>query len=123
MSVKIPIADVTTGVLYGLLLVRVWRKDPESSVLPIVIGVTSSNHSGCGGLRRRLTKACPICSSRVAKPAFALPIGDSPREGFPTQFDLVLRASLPYGDSHTHDRSPYFLTGFPLSNPQSPPGH
>src|SRR6266478_5541322 len=89
MSVKIPIADVTTAVWYGLLLVRLWRKDPESSVLPIVIGVTSSNHSGCGGLRRRVTKACPICSSRVAKPAFAVPIGVRRAKDF--RPNLILR--------------------------------
>ncbi len=123
MSVKIPIADVTTAVWYGLLLVRLWRKDPESSVLPIVIGVTSSNHSGCGGLRRRVTKACPICSSRVAKPAFAVPIGDSPPEGFPTQFDLALHVSLLGGDLHTQERSQYCRTGFPICSSRFPLGH
>src|SRR6266436_1278652 len=122
MSVKIPIADVTTAVWYGLLLVRLWRKDPESSVLPIVVGVTSSNHSGCGGLRRRVTKACPICSSRVAKPAFAVPIGGSPRERFPSQFDLALHVSLPGGDLHTQERSQYCRTGFPICSSRLPSG-
>jgi len=98
-------------------------RDSWSSVLPIVIGVTSSNHSGCGGLRRCVTKACPICSSRVAKPAFALPIGGLPREGFPTQFDLVLRVSLPEGDSHTQERSLHCRMGFPICSSRFPLGH
>src|SRR5437660_1075389 len=92
------------------------------SVLPIVIGVTSSNHSGCGGLRRRVTKACPICSSRVAKPAFAVPIGGSPREGFPSQFDLALHVSLPGGDLHTQERSQYCRTEFPICSSRLPSG-
>src|SRR5216684_6997857 len=116
MSVKIPIADVTTAVWYGLLLVRLWRKDPESSVLPIVTGVTSSNHSGCGGLRRYEMKACPICNSRVGEPAFAVPVGDLPREQFPSQFDRALRVSLRTGDSHTRERFQYCRTGFPIGS-------
>src|SRR6266851_6044219 len=101
---------------YGLLLIRLWWKDLRSSVLPRVVGATSSNHSGCGGLRRCVMKACPICSSRVAKPAFALPVGGSPLEGFPSEFDLVLRVSLVEGDSHTQERSQYCRTGFPIGS-------
>jgi hypothetical protein len=56
-----------------------------------VAGAMSSNHSGCGGFERYATKACPICSIRVRKPAFGAPVGDSPRDGPLSQLVLVLR--------------------------------
>ncbi len=34
-----------------IAVVKLWRKDPGSSVLPIAIGATSANHLRCGGLR------------------------------------------------------------------------
>src|SRR6266480_938244 len=89
---------------------------PGSCVLPKAIGATFSNHLRCGGLRRCVMKACPICSSRVAKPASGVPAGESPREGVPSQFDLGLRASLLAGDLHTQERSQYCRTGFPIGS-------
>src|SRR6184192_1584378 len=68
----------------------------------------------CGGSRRCVMKACPICSSRVAKPASCVPAGESPRGGVPSQFYLALRASLLAGDLHTQERSQYCRTGFPI---------
>src|SRR6266446_4945598 len=88
----------TTHPLFVWIAVKSRQRDSESSVLPIVIAATSSNHSGCGGLRRCEMKACPICNSRVAEPAFAVPVGVSPREVFPSQFDLALRALRLTGD-------------------------
>src|SRR5713101_4320020 len=99
-----------------MLLIRLWWKDLRYSVLPRVVGATSSNHSGCGGLRRCVMKACPICSSRVAKPASAGPVGGSSHEGFPSQFDLGPRVSLLEDDSHTQERSQYCRTGFPIGS-------
>src|SRR5882762_6925067 len=106
----------TTHPLSEWIGVRLRQRYSESSVLPIVIAATSSNHSGCGGLRRCEMKACPICNSRVAKPAFAVPVGDLPREEFPSQFDLALRVSLRTGDSHTRERFQYCRTGFPIGS-------
>src|SRR6202035_184881 len=99
-----------------LLLVMPWGRNSGSSVLPGVIGATSSNHLRCGGLRRCVMQAFPICSERVVKPAFGVPGGDSPREGFPSEFDLALRVLPPAGDSHTQARSQYCRTGFPVGS-------
>src|SRR5260370_646801 len=90
----------TTHPLFEWIGVKLRQRDSESSVLPIVIAATSSNHSGCGGLRRYEMKACPICNSRVGEPAFAVPAGDLPREQFPSQFDRALRVSLRTGEAH-----------------------
>src|SRR5713226_6738924 len=107
---------MTEPLFAWIFAVKLRRRDSGSSVLPIVIAATSSNHSGCGGLRRCEMKACPICNSRVAKPAFAVPVGDLPREEFPSQFDLALRVSLRTGDSHTRERFQYCRTGFPIGS-------
>jgi hypothetical protein len=104
----------------GVLLVNLRRRDRGSSVLPRVTGATSSNHLRCGGLRRCVMKASPICSERVAKPAFGVPVGDSTREGFPSEFDRALRASLLAGNSHTQARSQYCRTGFPVGSSRLP---
>src|ERR1700674_1358906 len=96
----------------GLQLVELWRRDPGYSVLPTVIGATSSNHLRCDGLRRCVMKVFLICSERVAKPAFGVSSGDSPSEGFPSEFDLALRVLPQAGDSHTQARSQYCRTGF-----------
>src|SRR5260370_1809388 len=106
------------GFLWGLLHVRLGTRDLWSSVLPIVIGVKFLNHSGCGGSRRYEMRACPIYSSRVAKPAFAAPIGGSPREGFPSQFDLSLLVLLPKDDLHTQAPSPFCPTAFSTLRPR-----
>src|SRR5712691_4365689 len=90
----------TTHPLFEWIGVKLRQRDSESSVLPIVIAAKSSNHSGCGGLRRCEMKACPICNSRVGEPAFAVPVGDLRREQSPSQSDRVLRVSLRTGDSH-----------------------
>src|SRR5260370_36894882 len=106
----------TTHPLFEWIGVKLRQRDSESSVLPIVIAATSSNHSGCGGLRRYEMKACPICSSRFAKLASAWPVGGSSHEGFPSQFDLSLRVSPLEGDSHTQERSQYCRTGFAIDS-------
>src|SRR6266481_7491490 len=112
----------TTHPLFEWIGVKLRQRDSESSVLPIVIAATSSNHSGCGGLRRYEMKACPICNSRVAEPAFAVPIGDLPREQFPSQFDRAPRVSPRTGDSHTRERFQYCRTGFPICSSRLPSG-
>src|SRR5437667_141291 len=106
----------TTHPLFEWIGVKLRQRDSESSVLPIVIAATSSNHSGCGGLRRYEMKACPICNSRAGEPAFAVPVGDLPREQFPSQFDRALRVSLRTGDSHTRESFQYCRTGFPTGS-------
>src|SRR5713226_4327824 len=98
---------MTEPLFAWIFAVKLRRRDSGSSVLPIVIGATSSNHSGCGGLRRYEMKACPICSSRVAKPAFAVPVGDLRRDEFQSQFDLALRLLPLEDDSHTQERFQY----------------
>src|SRR5712692_4067624 len=69
-------------------------------------------------------KACPICSSRVAKPACGVPVGDLPREGFPSQFDLALHVSLLEADLHTPEHSQYCRTVFLIGSSLQPsPAH
>src|SRR5256885_11892041 len=65
-------------------------------------------------------KACPICSSRVAKPAFGAPVENSTREEFLPQFDLALRVPPLGADSHTQEHSQYCRTEFPICRSRLP---
>src|SRR6266481_1459706 len=112
----------TTHPLFEWIGVKLRQRDLQSFVLQIVIAATSSNHSGCGGLRRYEMKASPICNSRVGEPAFAVPIGDLPREQFPSQFDRAPLVSPRTGDSHTRERFQYCRTGFPICSSRLPSG-